>query len=190
MSIVAVGLDLSLTETGYATIEHTPAMGPVVVNGGTVKPTPRKLREAARLAFWRGFAIETIRCAAEISPPIIAIERYVNYGRHGNTAQKLAEQAGIFKEAIFDLGADYFLVGPRQLKEWATGSGKAEKAEMVQAVRDWHPCRSQLRDTEIKHDYADALWLADIAQAFQDPTHDRHDQARSTFETDRERNPA
>lgn len=68
-----------------------------------------------------------------------------------------------------EVGADVIAVHSATLKKHATGNGRAEKEEMVQAARRARLVPAGYRFAS--HDEADALWILDYARMFYRRTH-------------------
>jgi len=134
-----LGLDLSLTCTGYAT--HR------AVN--TLQP-PAKLRGAERLA-WIRTALATLIANVHV----VVLEGYA-YGR-AKQAHQLGELGGVVRLVLHDRGIPFVEVPPAVLKLYATGRGNASKEEMlVAAVK-------RLGYEGYDNNEADALWLYTFA---------------------------
>lgn len=124
MTVAALGLDLSLSCTGIATIAgHTRSIKP---KAGPKEPA-RRLNEI----------ISTIDPLVRIGDPKIAvIEAYSFGGYQGRTMAKLAELGGAVKMRLFELDVPYVEIPPSSLKKWATGRGDASKEDMIVAAQE------------------------------------------------------
>lgn len=129
-----VGLDLSLTATGYANDRGTSTIG--------AKPH----KGCARLALLRDLV--SIECR---DAPLVVIEGYA-YGRQ-NVAHQLGELGGVVRVALYEAGVPYVDVPPSSLKKYATGKGNANKGEMLAAAI------RRLGYEGADDNEADALWL-------------------------------
>lgn len=154
-----VGIDPSLTAAGIAEIRHpstihppnrpkTLSVGTRGRSGATLEQRATRIREQARRII-----AETPRDARlvvlEALPPQIP-------GAHGLHAERAAlwwQIAGTFIRH----GVPVAEVAPTTLKKWATGSGRADKAQVVAAMRHLWPLNRIRDDNE-----ADALALASM----------------------------
>lgn len=88
----------------------------------------------------------------------------------GNASWLIALYAFIVDEFLGFGGVGVYPVAPATLKKFATGSGRAEKSMMGQAVqRHWG---DQLPDGLLGNDAIDAFALAKMAQCIADPAGD------------------
>lgn len=111
-----LGLDLSLTATGYAYNEE-------VI--GVFKPKSNGMR---RLAVIREAVIEW---AHQVD--IVVLE---GYGFHSQKAVALGELGGVIRLALHDRRIPFVDVAPAALKRFATGKGNATKdATLAAAIR-------------------------------------------------------
>lgn len=147
MTVLTIGLDLSLTSTGISSGHHTQAI------------RPRKLIGLDRMRTIRGDVLFYIR---DIWPslnasPLVAIEG-PSYGTPGQVGQH--ERGGLWwyiVESLDCAGLNIAVVPPAVVKKYATGKGNAGKDEVLLAASrrfDWFSGGN---------DEADALWLAAIA---------------------------
>jgi crossover junction endodeoxyribonuclease RuvC len=137
-----LGLDLSLSCTGWATATET----------GTIKPKAT-LRGLDRL---RWIARNCFLEAANPNADLIAIEGPAPSKSMGH----VHERGGLWWMVVNDLDTDGFrivVVGPTTLKKYATGRGNAGKDEVLLAAARRFPWFKG------GNDEADALWLAAIA---------------------------
>ena len=141
-----VGLDLSLTSTGWAVLSEatsTPSYGRV---------RPGKLRGEERLV-----RIRTDVMAVAQASTLVAIEGYAFGARQGR--EVLGELGGVIRVALHEAGTPFIVVAPPTLKKLATGKGNAPKeAVLAAAIR-------KLGYPGSSNDEADALWLAHMARA-------------------------
>jgi len=151
-----LGIDPALTAMGVAGTTG-PDLDPVLI---CVKP---KLQGHERLAL---LLSEVRRLAA--GADLVVIENLPGYVAHVGTTIKQAELLGLIKHKLWELGIPYALVAPAQVKQFATGSGSADKHDVVRAVyRRWPRAE---RWGRVGPDEADALWLAAMgAQWLREP---------------------
>jgi Holliday junction resolvasome RuvABC endonuclease subunit len=136
-----VGLDLSLTATGYACQYGERVIG-------------SKLRGVERLVDLRD-QIST-RLTGD-TPTLVMVEGYA-YGRT-NQAHQMGELGGLIRVELFRLDLRWVDVPPSTLKMYATGKGNAGKSEvLVSAVR-------RLGYSGADDNQADALWLRALGMA-------------------------
>lgn len=117
-----VGLDLSLSRTGYADGDGIT---------GVIKPRPAKLRGGGRL---HAVMVELRRLLAS-SPVLVVVEDYSPgsvgiAGKLGN-----AELHGCVLEHCAAEGIPVVKLRPATLKRWATGNGSADKEAMMSTAR-------------------------------------------------------
>lgn len=151
MSLVIIGLDLSLTATGIATAEGTRTLKPV---SGLVG--------MARLAAFRSTLLS--ECARA---DLVVIEGYsMGTQRQASHAHALGELGGVVRLALYEAGVPYVDVPPASLKRYATGKGNANKGQVLEAASK----RSGL-DFAGDNNRADAWWLRQmgLAWAFDSP---------------------
>jgi Holliday junction resolvasome RuvABC endonuclease subunit len=110
-----LGLDLSLTATGYA-------YGDEVV--GVFKP---KARSMQRLADIRSNVLELAHVA-----DVVVLEGYA-FARP-NQAHQLGELGGVIRLELFERGIPFVEIAPATLKLFATGRGNADKGAMIAAA--------------------------------------------------------
>lgn len=139
-----VGLDLSLTSTGVAI--HTPE----TEKAYTLKKS--KYTGVRRLIDLR----ETIR-EIVVDADLVVIENYAFGAR--NQAHQAGELGGVVKVLLHEMGKQWILVAPTQLKKFVAGGGKRTKELIImQVYKRWGvECETS--------DEADAFVLAKIGQA-------------------------
>lgn len=136
-----LGLDLSLTAPGFAI-----DLGPY-----TLKPRGAGVE---RLAWFDEYMT---MFASSQEPRLAVIEHYAFNSPYGREA--LGELGGVVKLALHKLGIPHVVIAPATLKKYATGSGKANKDEMLAAAIK----RSGLDITN--NNVADAWWLYQMGVA-------------------------
>ena len=136
-----IGLDLSLTSTGYA---HVTAV----------------LRAAERIRRPQYTGTERLRAVRDAiehrvrdaDADLVVLEGYA-FGRP-NQAHQLGELHGVVRVMLDTTGVPWCVIPPASLKKYATGKGNADKGLMLtEAVR-------RLGYAGSSNDEADALWLA------------------------------
>jgi crossover junction endodeoxyribonuclease RuvC len=136
----AVGLDLSLTSTGYARADGTTGM------------IASKQTGPARLIEIRTAVLEVARGAH-----LAIIEGY-SFGAKTNR-EVLGELGGVIRVALYGNRIRYVVAAPAQLKKFATGHHQASKEEVLVAAT------KQLAYDGFSNDEADALWLRQLGLA-------------------------
>jgi Holliday junction resolvasome RuvABC endonuclease subunit len=147
--MTALGLDLSLTSTGVA-FSPTDTI--------VIRPSD---------AFGLGRRLDTIdftlRSALALRPcPALAVVEAPFMGiLSPGTTIKLGMVHGVVRACLDRHGIPLATIQPAALKTWATGHGKASKAEMVKAANALgFPCKGAKWSDE-----ADALWCWTVAEA-------------------------
>jgi Holliday junction resolvasome RuvABC endonuclease subunit len=159
-----MGLDLSLNSTGWAVMSGD-TKGLVLIGHGTFSTEqPRKgpkEKMELRLNLLYGWIMSTV---VEHQPAMVAIEASsvskVRSGKSGGTEERIALQWCI-RMALNRMGIECVMVEPSSLKKAWTGSGKAEKDDMVAQ------CGRQCGVRPDTDDEADAIALAWVAAQVQ-----------------------
>lgn len=140
MTARVIGLDLSLTATGFADGTTT-----ITITSGS--------SGMARLQSLRDQIVNRCRHAR-----LVAVEGYsMGTARQPSRAHALGELGGVIRLALWEEGVDYIDVSPASLKKYATGHGNAAKDEVLaSAIR-------RLGYEGHDHNQADALWLRAMA---------------------------
>jgi Holliday junction resolvasome RuvABC endonuclease subunit len=138
-----LGLDLSLTRSGYASEAGT----------GVLVPPAKLGHGMARLAWIRDQVLEL--CAAARAE-LVVVEGY-SFGSKGRAVFSLGELGGVVRLALHEARLPYLDVAPGTLKRYSAGKGNCGKAEVLAAA---------IRRLDYAgHDdnEADALWLRALA---------------------------
>jgi len=154
-----LGFDPSLVSSGFAYVD---AEGQY--RTGRIRTGP--LRGAERLDF-----IERSVVTIFDGIPDLVLVAYEGYAMGGKTARgrlfDIGELGGVLKLLAWRRGVEVLLVPPTNLKQFATGSGRADKAAVIAAIaRTWGynvPC----------DDEADAFVLLKMGQAYMAPRRPR-----------------
>lgn len=112
-----MGLDLSLTSTGYSINGET---GAIAV----------KTKEAERLYEIREDVVNLIKSHNVDS---VVIEGYA-FSARNSQSHKIGELGGVIRLALYELGIPYVDVPPTCRAKFATGKGNSSKTEVVSAV--------------------------------------------------------
>lgn len=135
-----IGLDLSLTATGFA------------ADGQSMCWVPKKITGMERLQAIRDMV--TVACDL-YDARLAVVEGYSMGSRYGR--ESAGELGGIVRLALYEAGVAYVDVAPTRLKKYATNKGNAGKDEMLAAAI--HKLKYEGHD----HNEADALWLRQMA---------------------------
>lgn len=169
---VGLGLDLSLSGTGLVAWD-----GRRVLRAGCLETEPmpkavkdrepgvRVRRDGSKV--YRGLSredrIEWIRKRVEstirkFEPGVVCVEGY-SFASKGSSMTDLAELRGVILNVVHRSGLDTDnIIAPPTLKKLATGNGRADKSEMIEAAQElWPGCPEN-------DNIADAYWLAVEAQ--------------------------
>lgn len=147
-----VGLDLSLSITGFARIDSDGAYDHQKVRGCNVK----KFGEIGRL---KKLTLDICSLIGSTKPDLVVLEA-PSLGHGRQMAGKFHERAGMWwlvALGVLEFGeATLASVPPATLKAFATSNGRAEKSDMMgAAVKVWPNFYGD--DNE-----CDALWLAEM----------------------------
>ena len=112
-----MGLDLSLTSTGYSI-------------DGTTGVIAVKTKEAERLSEIRDDVVNIIK-SHDVSG--VVIEGYA-FSARNSQAHKIGELGGVIRLAMYELGVPYVEVPPTCRAKFATGRGNSSKTEVISAV--------------------------------------------------------
>lgn len=112
-----VGLDLSLTSTGFACgTKHTIL--------SSKHKGPARLQE---------ISLALIDHLLEIDNPVVILEGY-SFASRNSQAHSIGELGGVVRLAIWNLQIPYIEVPPTCRAKFATGKGNANKGEVMSAV--------------------------------------------------------
>lgn len=148
---LVLGIDPGLTRTGYSLVARD-GRGGRLVEGGVIR-TDREAALSDRLAEIAGALREII---AEHQPALVAVEQAFAHGRNLRSSMIIAHVRG----AILLVAAEHKLpvvqLAPSEVKRLLTGSGRASKEQIQDAIR------TELRLASVlePHDVADASAVA------------------------------
>jgi Holliday junction resolvasome RuvABC endonuclease subunit len=117
MPSTVVGLDLSLTSTGWS------AAGEVAVIATAAKG-PQRLHEVSQ---------EIASRLIELDDPAVVVEGY-SFASRNSQAHAIGELGGVVRLTLWNLRIPYVEVPPTSRAKFATGRGNASKGEVVSAV--------------------------------------------------------
>lgn len=136
-----IGLDLSLTATGYCHPD------------GRTETLSSKQRGMARILDICDAVVDRLGDVGEV--PLVAIEDYA-FSRGGH-AHETGELGGVIKYVLMQCAQPYVLIGPSALKKFATSKGNANKIAMAVAA-------AKLGQEFTDDNCCDAWWLAQMAR--------------------------
>lgn len=155
-----VGLDLSLTATGIAVLAHpvhagTPNAPQTVSVGARGSHDATEAETAIRI---RRQAVDVLATVGKLAPKVSLVVVEALPRPNPNAPGRHSERCGLYWTLFAELVARRIPVAscsPTALKSFATGSGKAEKSDMIAAARALWP-HARIGDDN----QADALHLA------------------------------
>lgn len=115
--LTPVGLDLSLTSTGYS-------CGEVRESISTKKKGPERLVVVAEQIMDR---------LASVESPAVIVEGY-SFSSRNSQAHSIGELGGVVRVALWKAGIPYVEVPPTTRAKFATGKGNASKGEVLSAI--------------------------------------------------------
>ena len=151
MNNCVLGLDLSLTSTGWA-IDATDGRR----KWGVIKTAKRG---AARLDY---IDDAITRIVEQEMPDLVVIENYA-FGKSQGLAA-LAELGGVVRLSLHRMGYRYIAIAPATLKKFVTGKGQAEKAAMMMH------CLNNWKVVIDNNNGADAFGLCQFGRCYLDGT--------------------
>lgn len=147
-----VGLDLSLTATGFYIFDLNPAKDCSTESGGLL--STGKLEGLARLDSLLS------QVQALVDPVTLAVIEDFSFASHGQAVFQIGGLGWMIRHRLWKDKVQTLLCAPSQVKKFATGKGNAEKALMLKEVyKRWH---MDFSDDNV----ADAYTLARIGRAF------------------------
>lgn len=155
--VVALGLDLSLTSTGLAAMVdgRLARVHNIKTKGTNADRYPQYLRRIRGIANEIRWWIEDI--GSDFGPVNLAIIEAPSYGSRNG---KPHERAGLWWEAysnMHDAGIDIVALAPTTRAKYITGSGKADKAKVLEEAA-W-----KYGELVTNDDIADAAGMAAMA---------------------------
>ncbi|MBL4591227.1 MAG: crossover junction endodeoxyribonuclease RuvC [Phycisphaerales bacterium] len=151
-----LGIDPGLRITGYACVEGDP-IRPSIVEAGVFRLV--KGTETPDLADRLVELDADLRDLIErVKPDAIAIETMFTNPKHPGTVVMMAHGRGVVLLASKHSGVPILELKPAEVKNAATGSGRADKAQMQRAMQDLFG----LESLPTPSDLADALAIATL----------------------------
>ncbi|QEH36945.1 Crossover junction endodeoxyribonuclease RuvC [Aquisphaera giovannonii] len=147
-----VGIDPGLNATGYAVVEPSPR-GPRIVEAGVIRPSSEGKAMGQRLTHLHQNLLEILD---EFRPSAVAIERVHSHVKFPRTAILMSQARGVILLAAALRGIPVFGYAAARIKKTLTGSGRAPKPQMQQAIK----VEFRLDSVPEPHDVADACAVA------------------------------
>ena len=152
-----LGVDPGLGTTGYAVMDTATGMaGPMgrLIEAGVLRPKAHEAGEAdGRLAELHRGILEILD---EYKPQFLAVEKVHAHAAHPRTAILMAHARGVILLAAQLRSVQVRGYAATQVKKILTGSGRAPKEQMQQAVK----IQLSLTEDPEPHDLADACAVA------------------------------
>ncbi|MBD3675879.1 MAG: crossover junction endodeoxyribonuclease RuvC [Planctomycetaceae bacterium] len=149
-----LGIDPSLTCTGYAVIERT-SRGPVLKEGGVVRSDADKTL-AQRIC---EIAVGLREVIEQYQPKAVAIEQVYAMPDNPQTTIKMAHVRGAILMQAAEREIPVLDYSPREIKKLLTGSGRAGKEQVQFAVQRELGLKSILEPNDVADATAVALCL-------------------------------
>ena len=147
-----LGIDPGLNVTGYGVIDFCQGTAAALVEAGVVRTRARGTLPE-RLAQLHAGIAEVI---AAFAPQVMALEQLYTHYQRPRTATLMGHARGVICLAAAQAGLSVFPYPATQVKRLLTGSGRAAKAQVQQAVGS----ELRLATPAEPHDVADALAVA------------------------------
>ena len=146
-----LGIDPGLNTTGYGVLEQG-AAGPVICEAGVVRSRAKGSLEARLAEIYAGVR-DVIR---SLTPQVMAVEELYSHYERPRTAILMGHARGVICLAAAEAQIPVKHYAATQVKRLLTGSGRAAKTQMQQAI-----CRElSLATPPEPPDVADALAIA------------------------------
>ena len=146
-----IGLDLSLTATGWFLLDDNK-------QHGEIKTNPKKFSSLIqRCQYIANFIIEKIK---EHNGVDLVIMQDYFVGQNSQTVIQLAVLGTIVRYKLLQNNIGYLAIMPTQIKKFETGNGNAKKDNMLKSVFKNHGLDVQSNNT------ADACAIAYLGQAY------------------------
>lgn len=147
-----LGVDPGLNRTGYAILEQSDR-GPVVREGGIIQ-TNRKQVLADRVC---EIATGLRELIAEYQPAVMAIEQVFSHVQNPKTAILMAHARGVILLSAAEKKLPIQHYTPTQIKRLLTGSGRASKEQVQNAIRLELGLKTVLEPNDVADAFAVAL---------------------------------
>ncbi len=146
-----LGIDPGLNTTGYGVLDFARGR-PRLVEAGVVRSTPRRSL-AERVAEIHAGVAEVVK---SLAPEVLAIEELYTHYERPTTAILMGHARGVIVLAAAQVGIPVKHYAATQIKKTITGSGRAPKWQMQQAIQQ----ELGLAELPEPPDVADALAIA------------------------------
>lgn len=132
--MITIGLDLSLTHTGYAIVKD----GGKVLASGVIKSKPsgdRPVDETRRIVKIAEDVMEKIdELVPDTNPQLVVIEGLAFMARNTSALVQLAGLNYLVRILLEEFKWPFVIVAPSTLKKFITGKGNGEKDLMMMTV--------------------------------------------------------
>lgn len=154
---VIVGLDVSMTDTGYSVLDSDGT--PIILSD--VKPNKKVVvRDIDRQLFILDTLTKNIEQDTMMADKVVIVIEDYAFGSQVGKMFTRAELVGMIKRMLFLKDFEIYLVAPTSMKKFVTGIGNARKQEVIAAAK-------QKYGFEGKNDnICDALCLAKYCHAY------------------------
>ena len=154
---VIVGLDVSMTDTGYSVLDSDGT--PIVLSD--VKPNKKVVvRDIDRQLFILDTLTKNIEQDTMMADKVVIVIEDYAFGSQVGKMFTRAELVGMIKRMLFLKDYEIYLVAPTSMKKFITGIGNARKQEVIAAAKEKY-------GFEGKNDnICDALCLAKYCHAY------------------------
>lgn len=132
--MISIGIDLSLTKTGYAIVSSGGEDGKgIVISSGVIKSKPcgdLPIHEITRISKILDELNEKVNDGVDQDPDIVAIEGLAFMAK-GTSLVQLAGLNYMLRASLMISDWKFIIVAPTTLKKFITGSGKGDKDMMM-----------------------------------------------------------
>jgi len=147
--MIVLGLDPGIDRLGWAIINETEKTIELVKYG--LITTDKKASSSSRLG---ELALDLAILIKEYKPNLMCVEKLF-FSVNAKTAMLIAEVRGVIKATGANAGLSIIEVHPMQLKKRLTGTGKAKKKEVQEAVSRIFEIKSDFKTDDV----ADAIGI-------------------------------
>lgn len=130
-----IGLDLSLSETGFAIFSKDENK----IDGGSIKVSPKIIKQYNLTTTMSKieYIVEQLNYEFAVNrPALVVIEDTFCNPRNMKTSKQLIQLGGVVRYILEIAGVPYIDIAPSKLKLYVTGKGNASKDEMVSTVNE------------------------------------------------------
>jgi crossover junction endodeoxyribonuclease RuvC len=146
-----LGIDPGLRRTGYGCIECV-GSSEIVVEAGVLCIDESPPLATRLLSLWTPLT----QLIAELQPDHVVVESVFAHRIRGQTAMQMGHARGVILLAVAAASLEVMELAPAEVKKAITGSGRADKQQIQQAVM----AQLELSELPQPDDAADALALA------------------------------